>query len=181
MKTNIAIFCVALSLAGCATISDGLKNAGDTLKSAVEQEAANRKLPAELIGTWSLNDSFNKDLLSQTLVINENDFTLQVYNREGKLWQTYSGPMNAGTIRNIDNNMHFIAPVVTGLTQDGANLDHIPKRNGPNFKPIYYKDLTADSVMLYIDGSTFKNEKDMHSHDEDSKLDRNYKKFTRTK
>ena len=181
MKTNIAIFCVALSLAGCATIGDSLKNAGDTLKGAVEQETANRKLPEGLIGTWSLKDSFNKDLLSHTLVINENDFTLQVYSREGKLWQTYSGPMKAGTIRNIDNNMHFIAPVVTGMVQDGVNLDHIPKKNGPNFKPMYYKDLTADSVMLYIDGSTFQNEKDMHNHDEDSKLDRNYKKFTRTK
>lgn len=176
MKTTIAIFCVALSLAGCATIGDSLKNAGDTLKGAVEQEAANRKLPAELIGTWSL-----KDYLNHTLVINENDFTLQIYNREGKLWQTYSGPMKAGTIRNIDNNMRFIAPVVTGLTQDGVNLDHLPKRDGPNFKPMYYKDLTADSVMIYIDGSTFQNEKDMHNHDEDSKLDRNYKKFTRTK
>jgi hypothetical protein len=176
MKKTIAVFCVALSLAGCAAVGDSLKNAGDTIKGAMEQEAANRKMPEGLIGTWNL-----KDYLNHTLVITQNDFTLQIYKNDGKLWQTYSGPISAGTIRNVDNNMHFIAPVVTGLTQDGENLDHLPKKGGPNFKPMYYKDLTADSVMIYIVGATFKNEKGMHDHDEDSKVDRNYKKFTRAK
>ena len=162
MKRIIVLVCFMFAFAPAVSHADFM----DMLK----QSAANAQVPAELVGTWNYTGSMN-----QTLVISDKDFTLQVYNREGKLHQTFSGPM-----RNVDNTNHYLAPAITELTQDGASMAHLLKSGGPYHKIMYYKDLTADSVMFYIVNG-YSPEKLLHNNDENSKLDRSYGKFVRTK
>jgi hypothetical protein len=140
------------------------------LMDLLKESAANQKVPAELIGTWSYTGYLNS-----TLVISAKDFTLNMYNRAGKLHQTFSGPM-----RNVNNNNHYLAPAISELSQDGASMAHLLKSGGPYHKIMYYKDLTADSVMFYIVNG-YSPEKLLHNNDENSKLDRSYGKFVRTK
>ncbi len=165
MKRIVVLFvALSLSVVGCA-------NLGETLKAAIDKEVASKKMPAELIGTWE-----SKGYLTQRLTINEKEFTLQINNREGKLWQTYAGPM-----RNVDTRKNFLAPAISAMTQDGENMERLLKNGGPYVKIMYYKNLTADSVQLYIDGTGLIAEKDMNRNEEESKLDRHYEAFTRSK
>jgi hypothetical protein len=162
MKRIIILFCAMLFFA--PAVSQG------GLMDLLKESAANQKVPAELIGTWSYTGYMNS-----TLVISAKDFTLNVYNRAGKLHQTFSGPM-----RNVNNNNHYLAPAISELSQDGASMAHLLKTGGPYYKIMYYKDLTADSVMIYIVNG-YAPEKLLHSNDENSKLGRGYEKFVRTK
>ena len=162
MKRIIALLCFLLSFAPAASHAGFM----DVLKEA----AANAQLPKELAGTWVYTGTLN-----QILTFDDKNFTLDVYNREGKLWQTFTGP-----VRNVNNSKKYLAPALSNITQDGKSMDHLLKKNGPHHKIFYYKDLTADSVKFYIPNG-YSVEKDLHTHDEDSKLDRNYDEFVRKK
>lgn len=163
MKKYFLTAGIALSMAlGCGSL-------GEAIKEAAEKEKANRKLPAGIIGTW-VNDGYLKEVLE----ISENNFSLKVYNRQGKLSQTFAGPL-----RVVDLSKNFIGPAIAEMTQDGKDMSHILK-NGVRYKPFYFKDLAADSVKIYMHNG-YADEKNLRSHDEDSREDRRYSKFTRGK
>ena len=162
MKRFILAVCIVLLFAPAGAQAGFM----DVLNAAAE----NVKVPKDLIGTWVYTGSMN-----QTLTISDKDFTLEVYNRDGKLWQTYSGPM-----RNVDNSKKFLGPALSTLMQDGASMEHLLKKGGPYHKLIYYKDLTADGAKFYIHNG-YAAEKNLRDHDEDSKTDSNYQPFVRKK
>ena len=161
MRKHLVALCLALPLlTACGAIGE-----------AIAKAEANAKLPPELVGTWRSDGT-----LKQVLTISAQDFTLEVYSREGKLWQVYRGPM-----RNVANDVRFIGPAIQTLTQDDKDMSHLLSKGGPFHKLIYYADVTADAASFYIHNG-YTDAKGLHQYDAEAKaVDRKYEKFAKQK